>query len=230
MSGLDALAFIASDLLEREATMHHRKDSLSSASEASLSLCSDVTDSDDDEDCTATPLSPLATTLNAFTPVAAYPKLGGFNVPISCGKRHSLSVESVRYQPYLSYHVHSHSQMDQQHLPSPATSSISVTKVHDTGSPRPIPQAATHQTTCRHSHSVSSATVRSLDTFAPPSPPLKARANFTPDVLDTLTAWLEANKHDPYPTVDQKKALATECGLNMKQVNNWFINARRRRI
>ncbi|KAI9336097.1 hypothetical protein BDR26DRAFT_865130 [Obelidium mucronatum] len=62
-------------------------------------------------------------------------------------------------------------------------------------------------------------------TIAPPSPAsLKSRANFTPDVLDILTSWLVAHKQDPYPTVEQKRALAST------QVNNWFINARRRRI
>ncbi|KAJ3093730.1 hypothetical protein HK100_006436, partial [Physocladia obscura] len=50
--------------------------------------------------------------------------------------------------------------------------------------------------------------------------PLKPRANFTHDVLDTLTSWLKNNIENPYPTIEEKHKLASECGLNMKQVNN----------
>lgn len=34
-------------------------------------------------------------------------------------------------------------------------------------------------------------------------------------------------KH-PYPTEDEKKTIAAQTNLTLLQVNNWFINARRR--
>ena len=34
-------------------------------------------------------------------------------------------------------------------------------------------------------------------------------------------------KH-PYPTEDEKRAIAAQTNLTLLQVNNWFINARRR--
>jgi hypothetical protein len=36
------------------------------------------------------------------------------------------------------------------------------------------------------------------------------------------------NKQHPYPTEDEKRAIAAQTNLTLLQVNNWFINARRR--
>ncbi|KAL1395017.1 hypothetical protein pipiens_002934 [Culex pipiens pipiens] len=43
---------------------------------------------------------------------------------------------------------------------------------------------------------------------------------------ETISA-LFVSRH-PYPSEDQKKQLAQDTGLTILQVNNWFINARRR--
>lgn len=48
--------------------------------------------------------------------------------------------------------------------------------------------------------------------------------------LNRLQAWLDANKHNPYPTADTKRWLAQECGITEKQVNTWFTNARARQM
>lgn len=48
--------------------------------------------------------------------------------------------------------------------------------------------------------------------------------------LNRLQAWLDVNKHNPYPTAETKRWLAQECGITEKQVNTWFTNARARQM
>ncbi|PTB61573.1 hypothetical protein BBK36DRAFT_1131390, partial [Trichoderma citrinoviride] len=41
---------------------------------------------------------------------------------------------------------------------------------------------------------------------------------------------LNAHLHHPYPTEDEKQQLMRTTGLQMNQISNWFINARRRQV
>ncbi|KAL1022329.1 hypothetical protein UPYG_G00025210 [Umbra pygmaea] len=43
-----------------------------------------------------------------------------------------------------------------------------------------------------------------------------------------MRTWLFQHIGHPYPTEDEKKQLAIQTNLTLLQVNNWFINARRR--
>ncbi|KAJ8687952.1 hypothetical protein QAD02_023747 [Eretmocerus hayati] len=43
-----------------------------------------------------------------------------------------------------------------------------------------------------------------------------------------MRAWLFQHLVHPYPTEDEKRQIANETNLTLLQVNNWFINARRR--
>ncbi|KAG0582673.1 hypothetical protein M758_3G077800 [Ceratodon purpureus] len=57
----------------------------------------------------------------------------------------------------------------------------------------------------------------------------KRRAGKLPDGTTTvLKAWWQAHSKWPYPTEDEKELLIQETGLELKQVNNWFINQRKR--
>lgn len=40
--------------------------------------------------------------------------------------------------------------------------------------------------------------------------------------------FLHLNLQHPYPTEDEKRTIAAQTNLTLLQVNNWFINARRR--
>jgi homeobox protein Meis1 len=57
----------------------------------------------------------------------------------------------------------------------------------------------------------------------------KRRAGKLPEGTTTvLKAWWHAHSKWPYPTEDEKEILIQETGLELKQVNNWFINQRKR--
>ncbi|XP_039253898.1 homeobox protein PKNOX2-like isoform X1 [Styela clava] len=45
---------------------------------------------------------------------------------------------------------------------------------------------------------------------------------------EILRSWLFSHIVHPYPTEDEKRTLAAQTNLTLLQVNNWFINARRR--
>ncbi|XP_075436663.1 homeobox protein PKNOX1 isoform X2 [Ascaphus truei] len=45
---------------------------------------------------------------------------------------------------------------------------------------------------------------------------------------NVMRSWLFQHIGHPYPTEDEKKQIAVQTNLTLLQVNNWFINARRR--
>ncbi|VDD93497.1 unnamed protein product [Enterobius vermicularis] len=51
-----------------------------------------------------------------------------------------------------------------------------------------------------------------------------------PKAVDLLKTWFYQHAAHPYPTDNEKCELSTETGLHITQINNWFINARRRII
>ncbi|XP_074569690.1 homeobox protein knotted-1-like 2 [Curcuma longa] len=57
----------------------------------------------------------------------------------------------------------------------------------------------------------------------------KRRAGKLPgNSTSTLKAWWQSHSKWPYPTEDDKSRLVQETGLQLKQINNWFINQRKR--
>ncbi|KAM0682326.1 Homeobox protein tos8 [Mitosporidium daphniae] len=54
------------------------------------------------------------------------------------------------------------------------------------------------------------------------------RSNYPKNVTFVLKNWLENNTNHPYPDEEQKVKLSRQTGLCLTQINNWFINARRR--
>lgn len=57
----------------------------------------------------------------------------------------------------------------------------------------------------------------------------KRRAGKLPgDTTSVLKAWWQSHSKWPYPTEEDKARLVSETGLQLKQINNWFINQRKR--
>ncbi|XVE53567.1 hypothetical protein DITRI_Ditri03aG0013200 [Diplodiscus trichospermus] len=57
----------------------------------------------------------------------------------------------------------------------------------------------------------------------------KRRAGKLPgDTTSVLKAWWQSHSKWPYPTEEDKARLVQETGLHLKQINNWFINQRKR--
>ncbi|XP_076919649.1 homeobox protein knotted-1-like 2 isoform X2 [Bidens hawaiensis] len=57
----------------------------------------------------------------------------------------------------------------------------------------------------------------------------KRRAGKLPgDTTSVLKSWWQSHARWPYPTEEDKARLVQETGLQLKQINNWFINQRKR--
>ncbi|KAL9268764.1 Homeobox protein knotted-1-like 3-like protein [Drosera capensis] len=57
----------------------------------------------------------------------------------------------------------------------------------------------------------------------------KRRAGKLPgDTTSVLKAWWQSHSKWPYPTEEDKARLVQETGLQLKQIDNWFINQRKR--
>eukprot|EP01028_Stygiella_incarcerata_P012244 TRINITY_DN73_c0_g2_i1.p1 TRINITY_DN73_c0_g2~~TRINITY_DN73_c0_g2_i1.p1 ORF type:complete len:464 (-),score=139.50 TRINITY_DN73_c0_g2_i1:229-1620(-) len=55
-----------------------------------------------------------------------------------------------------------------------------------------------------------------------------ARGSLPKKAIEDLKAWLFDHFHHPYPTEEEKMEMAKANNLTLTQVNNWFINSRRR--
>ncbi len=59
---------------------------------------------------------------------------------------------------------------------------------------------------------------------------VKRRPNFPKTISKQLDQWLSSHADHPYPSGDEKSQLCKELGLTMKQLEDWFSNARRRKL
>eukprot|EP00117_Sycon_ciliatum_P021426 scpid64349/ scgid5942/ Homeobox protein meis3 len=80
-------------------------------------------------------------------------------------------------------------------------------------------------------HPSSSVTASASDATAFPEGMSALRRNLHPESSkQVLQTWLEENLDHPYPLEEKKLEFMSQTGLTMKQINYWFINARRRKV
>ncbi|QSZ29197.1 hypothetical protein DSL72_003708 [Monilinia vaccinii-corymbosi] len=60
--------------------------------------------------------------------------------------------------------------------------------------------------------------------------PRKRRGNLPKPTTDILTGWFVNHLDHPYPNEEEKQVLMRQTGLQLNQISNWFINARRRKL
>ncbi|KAG7391318.1 hypothetical protein PHYPSEUDO_005267 [Phytophthora pseudosyringae] len=64
----------------------------------------------------------------------------------------------------------------------------------------------------------------------PQQPSKKSRRELPPHTVAILKGWMLSREHvkHPYPTDEDKQMLLKKTGISMKQLTNWFTNARKR--
>jgi hypothetical protein len=60
------------------------------------------------------------------------------------------------------------------------------------------------------------------------APYRRTRENLPKSTTNSLKSWLLTHAQNPYPTEAEKKQMCDEFQLSIVQLNNWFINGRRR--
>jgi hypothetical protein len=90
--------------------------------------------------------------------------------------------------------------------------------------------ASTRRMQAGLSGSATGSKVRSSDSTRPTTvaQSLATNKRFPRDSTKVLKEWLFKNSGNPYPSEATKNELMAESGLTLLQLNNWFINARRR--
>lgn len=58
----------------------------------------------------------------------------------------------------------------------------------------------------------------------------KKRKNLPQEATAILLDWLEKNIDHPYPSENEKEGLRIQSRLTIGQINNWFTNARSRKL
>lgn len=54
----------------------------------------------------------------------------------------------------------------------------------------------------------------------------KGKHKLPKEARQVLKSWFIEHIEDPYPSAEEKERLAKDAGINLKQVNTWFINKR----
>lgn len=54
------------------------------------------------------------------------------------------------------------------------------------------------------------------------------KSKFTKEQSEPMLSWYQDHRSNPYPSPEEKKELASQAGIEIKQLETWFINKRKR--
>ncbi|KAF8423560.1 hypothetical protein EV426DRAFT_574415 [Tirmania nivea] len=163
--------------------------------------------------------------------------------PSTSGSRYPYDADYPPH-PYNSTAYYRHSGEHSSYLP-PSPPSHTQHSSHTSPHPAPLLTQAypnprggmymprPYQPISMHDRSPLSPSIHGgLETFdqVPRLGTKRRRGNLPKHVTDTLRNWLTNHVAHPYPTEEEKQQLCQITGLNMNQISNWFINARRRKL
>ncbi|DAZ93104.1 TPA: hypothetical protein N0F65_006856 [Lagenidium giganteum] len=97
----------------------------------------------------------------------------------------------------------------------------------DSNASSPVASSSTkHSSQQNHKHTHSSVSASSLKNRKKGT----RRGTLNPEAKNVLKAWMFSPEHfaHPYPSEEEKEELACEAGIEVKQLSNWFTNARKR--
>ena len=63
----------------------------------------------------------------------------------------------------------------------------------------------------------------------PQRPRMSRRRNHRQEQLNVLTKWFNAHMDDPYPSPEEKFELARKSHMEVRQIEHWFTNRRKRK-
>ncbi|GMM36427.1 hypothetical protein DASC09_037520 [Saccharomycopsis crataegensis] len=130
-----------------------------------------------------------------------------------------LPSSTVTQQPYHCYPTNSYSTNSTPTSSSSSSSSYDPTIPNQYSYPRSI--SATTSPSSVSSYSAN---------YMSDSSKRKRRQNLPKTTTDVLLNWLKQNLDRPYPNSQEKNELVAQTGLTFQQLDNWFINARRRKV
>lgn len=74
---------------------------------------------------------------------------------------------------------------------------------------------------------ISTGSVKSVSNGSASGQP-RRRGKLPKHITEHLKSWLMSHTDHPYPTEEEKHEFCAVTGLDINQISNWFVNARRR--
>ena len=168
-----------------------------------------------------------------LSPWSSFPQRSRYNVYMRAPARHS-SYPTIDKHEFSNVIPLMDSSLDgaapSRYQSSPEWKHASPTRA----SPTTVPALSDNQSSASVSPSVPTPSDGHMNATQGPSRRTEAnqcpkrRGKLPKAVIYHLKTWLLEHEDHPYPTEEEKRGFCETTGLDISQVSNWFVNARRR--